>query len=96
MNPHDVIRRPLITEKSTAGAAEGRYTFEVALHANKVQIKQAVQAIWPAVHVLKVNTAIMPGKPRRVGRSAGVRPDWKKAVVTLRRGERIEFFEGLR
>ena len=95
MNAHDVIRRPLITEKSTAGAADGRYTFEVALHANKVQIKQAVQAIW-SVHVQKVNTAVMPGKPRRVGRSSGNRPDWKKAVVTLLEGERIEFFDGLR
>ncbi len=94
MNAHDVIRRPLITEQTMAGTHDGRYTFEVALGANKVQIKQAVESIWP-VHVRAVNTAIMPGKPRRVGRSAGHRPDWKKAVVTLRSGERIQFFEGL-
>jgi len=93
MNVREVLRRPVITEQSMAGTRDGRYTFEVDRHANKVQIKQAVESIW-SVKVAAVHTMIMPGKLRRVGRSTGYRPDWKKAVVTLRTG-RIEFFEGL-
>ena len=68
--------------------------FEVDVHANKVQIKQAVEAIWP-VKVAAVNTMIMPGKQRSRGNSRGYRPDWKKALVSLRAGDRIEFFDGL-
>jgi large subunit ribosomal protein L23 len=94
MNAHDVILRPVITEKSTAGAQNGRYTFQVALGANKVEIKKAVEAIW-SVKVRSVNTMVVPGKQRTVGRSRGLRPDWKKAVVTLREGDHIQFFEGL-
>ncbi len=94
MNARDVIRRPIVTEKSMAGTHEGRYTFEVAPHANKVEIKKAVEEIW-SVQVARINTMVMPGKTRRVGRSQGRRPDWKKAVVTLREGQRIEFFDGL-
>ncbi len=95
MNEREIIRRPLITEKSLAGVRDGRYSFEVALRANKVEIRKAVEAIWP-VHVTAVHTMIYPGKPRRVGRSAaGHRPDWKKAIVTLRSGETIQAFEGL-
>ena len=94
MNVRDVIRRPLITEKTMAGTQAGRYAFEVDLHANKVQIKQAVEAIW-SVKVAAVNTMIMPGKQRSRGNSRGYRPDWKKALVSLRAGDRIEFFDGL-
>jgi large subunit ribosomal protein L23 len=93
VNAREIIRRPIVTEKSMAGVREGRYTFEVDLRANKVEIRKAVEEIWP-VKVAKVNTMIVPGKPRRVGRSRGHRPDWKKAIVTLREG-RIEFFDGL-
>jgi len=94
MNARNIIRRPLVTEKSMAGLRAGRYTFEVDLRANKIEIRNAVEEIW-SVHVTGVNTMICHGKHRRVGRSAGHRPDWKKAVVTLRAGDRIEFFEGL-
>ena len=95
MNPREVILRPVITEKSLAGIDQGRYTFVVDRRANKVEIRRAVEQIWN-VRVLKVNTMIVPGKRRRVGRSVGWRPDWKKAIVTLRPGDRIPFFEGLR
>ena len=94
MNAREIIRRPLVTEKSMAGLRDGRYTFEVALRANKVEIRNAVEEIW-SVHVTGVHTMICHGKERRVGRSVGHRPDWKKATVTLRDGDRIEFFEGL-
>ena len=94
MTAREVIVRPLVTEKSMGGLREGRYTFVVDLRANKVQIRQAVEEIW-RVKVAAVNTMRMHGKTRRVGRSVGRRPDWKKAIVTLRPGEQIGFFEGL-
>ena len=94
MNAREIIRRPLVTEKSMAGLRDGRYTFEVDLRANKVEIRKAVEEIW-SVRVTGVNTMVCHGKTRRVGRSTGRRPDWKKAFVTLREGDRIEFFEGL-
>ena len=94
MNARDVIRRPLVTEKTMAGMRDGRFTFEVDIHANKVEIRKAVEEIWP-VNVVSVNTAIVPGKVRRQGRTAGQRPDWKKAIVTLREGQTISAFEGL-
>ncbi len=89
MNAHDILRRPVISEKSTAGMREGRYTFEVDLHANKVEIRKAVEEVFK-VKVAAVNTMRVGGKQRRVGRAAGFRPDWKKAVVTLKAGQRIE------
>lgn len=95
MNARQVILRPLVTESSMEAMAYGKYTFAVDPRANKTQIKQAVQEIFN-VKVLKVNTMNMPGKERRVGVHLGRKPDWKKAVVTLAEGERIEFFEGLR
>lgn len=94
MNAHEIIRRPVVTEKSMAGVREGCYVFEVSLRANKVEIRKAVEEIW-SVRVARVNTMICHGKRRRVGRSEGRRPDWKKAVVRLRAGESIAFFEGL-
>ncbi len=94
MNAHEVIRRPLVTEKSMAGIRQGRYTFEVSLRANKVEIRKAVEQIWP-VKVRRVNTLIVRGKNRRVGASAGRKPDWKKAMVTLEEGQSISAFEGL-
>jgi large subunit ribosomal protein L23 len=94
LTARDIILRPVITEKSMAGVREGRYTFAVAPDANKIQIRQAVEEIW-GVRVTKVNTMWVRGKTRRMGRAVGRRPDWKKAVVTLAPGQRIEFFEGL-
>lgn len=95
MNPYDVIRRPVITEKNTYLMEQGQYTFEVARDANKIQIKQAVEMAFPNVKVRAVNTLRMPAKWRRRGRIIGQLPGWKKAVVTLREGDRIELFEGV-
>ena len=89
MNAHDILRRPLVSEKSMAGMRDGRYTFVVDLHANKVEIRKAVEEVFK-VKVSAVNTIRVRGKQRRVGRSEGYRPDWKKAIVTLKAGQRIE------
>ena len=94
IHPYDVILRPLITEKGTFLAEQNKYAFRVAKGANKHQIKEAVERAFD-VHVLKVNTMVMPGKTKRVGRSVGSTAEWKKALVTLAEGERIEFFEGV-
>ncbi|MBK9713644.1 MAG: 50S ribosomal protein L23 [Kouleothrix sp.] len=94
MNAHQVIIRPLITEKNTNLMALGKYSFEVDRSANKMQIKQAVESIF-SVKVLKVHTMNVRGKLRRRGTSYGYTADWKKAVVTLAEGDRIELFEGV-
>ena len=96
MRVQEVIRRPLITEKSTALREERNIVaFEVDSRANKVQIKQAVEAQFK-VRVAEVRVASMHGKVRRQGRFAGHQPDWKKAYVRLADGEKsIEFFEGV-
>jgi large subunit ribosomal protein L23 len=91
----DVIRRPLVTEKTSIIREDGRtIAFEVAVGANKVQIKQAVEHLLGA-KVAGVRTAIAHGKVKRQGRFVGRRSDWKKAYVTLREGEKLpEFIEG--
>ena len=93
---HDIIRRPIITEKSLAGVQNKVYTFEVALDANKHEIKKAVEEIFK-VKVDAVNTMNVRGKEKRMGaRPAGRRPSWKKAMVTLTADSKsIEFFEGM-
>ncbi len=89
-----IIRRPLITEKSTRQKEEGRqYVFEVDRDANKIEIQSAVERLFK-VNVLQVRTCNVLGKLKRVGRRYGKRPDWKKAIVTLKEGDRIDFFEG--
>ncbi len=93
-NPRDVLLRPYITEKTTAMMAENKYTFVVPLTANKIEIRQAVEQIFK-VKVLDVNTIRVMGKTKRMGRNIGKRPDFKKAIVKLAPGERIEFFEGV-
>jgi large subunit ribosomal protein L23 len=91
---YQVIRRPLITEKANIlKEKDNKVAFVVYPGANKAEIKEAVERLLK-VKVLKVNVSTMKGKTRRMGRNIGKRPDWKKAVVTLRPGERIEFFEG--
>jgi large subunit ribosomal protein L23 len=91
---YQVIKRPLITEKATTlKEKENKVAFVVDRAANKAEIKEAVERLLK-VKVLAVNCSTMKGKIRRVGRTIGKRPDWKKAVVTLRPGDRIEFFEG--
>lgn len=95
MRIQDVIRRPLITEKSTELRDERNIVaFEVARNANKIEIRRAVEARFD-VKVAEVRVANMHGKVRRQGRSVGRRPDWKKAYVRLEEGKTIEFFEGV-
>lgn len=95
MRIQDIIRRPLITEKTTQQREGGNvYAFEVADGANKIEIRRAVEAQFK-VKVAEVRICRMHGKLRRQGRYFGRRPDWKKAYVRLREGEKaIEFFEG--
>ena len=91
---YDIIKRPIITEKSMSMTEDTRYTFEVAKDANKIEIAKAVEEIF-GVKVAKVNTLNMYGKEKRTGRfPAGRRPSWKKAMVTLTEDSKaIEFFE---
>ena len=93
-NLRDVLIRPLITEKSNTGMQENKYTFIVSLNANKVEIRQAVEAIFK-VKVTDVNTVRVMGKIKRMGKHSGKRPDFKKAIVQVAPGQRIEFFEGV-
>ncbi|HAA37416.1 MAG TPA: 50S ribosomal protein L23 [Firmicutes bacterium] len=91
----DIIRRPLVTEKSTSLMGELKYVFQVDNRANKVEIKKAVEELFD-VKVKDVNTIRMTGKVKRMGLHSGRRPNWKKAVVTLAEGSKpIEIFEGL-
>ena len=91
-SPYDTIIRPVMTEKSTRlQEQENKVTFRVAFDANKPQIKKAVEELFD-VDVEGVNTLIMPGKPKRVGRFLGRRRAWKKAVVQLAVGEYIDFY----
>ena len=94
MHLYEVVKRPLITEKATLMKEQNRYAFEVAKEANKRQIKDAVEAAFK-VNVVKVNVMTVPGKMRRIGRRQVLTPSWKKAVVALEAGQKIEFFEGV-
>jgi large subunit ribosomal protein L23 len=91
--PRSIVRRAMITEKGTrVREKQNGYLFEVARDANKIEIKQAVESIFD-VKVDSVRTIRVHGKPKRMGRHAGYRPDWKKALVTLKKGQTIELFE---
>ncbi len=94
IHPYAVLIRPIITEKSTVLAGANKYVFEVDPRANKNQIREAVQLAFN-VRVANVNTINMKGKPKRFGRRVVNRPNWKKAVVTLVPGDKIELFEGI-
>lgn len=91
-NPREIIKKPVITEKSYVLAAKDKYSFVVARDANKIEIKKAVEDLFK-VKVLKINTLNVKGKPKRFRNIRGYRPDYKKAIVTLRPGDKIEFFE---
>lgn len=92
----DIIIAPVISEKSMTYATQKKYTFKVAKNANKVQIKKAVEEVFPGTVVRKVNTINVRGKYRRYGRYEGYTPSWKKAVVTLTEGSKtIDFFDGM-
>lgn len=95
MNVYDVIRRPLVTEKSNIGREEDNVvTFAVDPRANKHEIQRAVEGLFD-VKVVAVRTMRMPRKSRRVGKFMGRKPEWKKAIVRLAEGQTIEFFEGV-
>ncbi|MDR1101229.1 MAG: 50S ribosomal protein L23 [Clostridiales bacterium] len=95
MNPYDIIKRPIITEKTMAQGEGKKYTFEVPLGVGKIQVKQAIEAVFSGVSVDKVNTMRVHGKVKRQGKHSGKRPDWKKAIVTLKKDSKsIEIFEG--
>ena len=90
---YDVIKRPIISEKSTAlSELAGKYCFEVAPLASKPEIKDAIQKLFN-VRVSQVRTVVMHGKVKRAGRFEAKRPNWKKAIVTLAEGQKIELFQ---
>lgn len=92
-NPREIIITPMFTEKSaTVQQNLNAYTFKVSINANKIEIKRAIEKIF-SVDVINVNTIRMAGKPKRLGRYEGKRPDWKKAIVTLKTGQKIDDFE---
>lgn len=95
MTPHDIIKRPVITERTSDQMNAKKYTFEVDPRASKTQIKQAVEQIFK-VKVVKVNTMRVPAKPTRYGRFTGYKSEWKKAIVTLSEDSKpLEFFESV-
>jgi large subunit ribosomal protein L23 len=94
MHLYEVLRRPLVTEKSTVLQGLNKYAFEIADGANKLQIKQAVEKAFK-VTVTGVNVITMRGKEKRMGRRKVMSLPWKKAIVTLKPGDKIEFFEGV-
>jgi large subunit ribosomal protein L23 len=94
MDARDLIKKPLVTEKTTKMMEENKYCFLVDPKANKTQIRQAVEQIFN-VKVKAVNTLNLLGKMKKMGRHEGRRPSWKRAIVTLEKGSRIEYFEGV-
>ncbi len=94
MQLYNVLVRPLITEKNTVLQALNKYVFEIAKEANKPQVKQAVEKTFK-VKVTTVNVSTVPGKTKRVGRRLVQTRSWKKAIVTLKAGDKIEIFEGV-
>lgn len=93
MTPNDVIKRPIaLTEKAAELKEQGQVVFEVSLKANKIQIRDAVEEMF-GVTVTSVNTLVQRGKPKRMGRGTALRRNWKKAVVTLQKGDDIQFFD---
>jgi len=93
-NMYEVIKRPILSEKTTLQKEEtNKITFEVDPRANKIEIKQAVEKIFK-VKVNNVHTMMVRGKVKRQGRFSGKRPDWKKAIVSLKPGDKVSFLEG--
>jgi large subunit ribosomal protein L23 len=97
LDAYSTIIRPVVSEKATVLGDQGKYVFEVAPSANKIQIKQAVEQAFAnkKVQVAAVNILKVVGKTRRRGRSIGMTRSWKKAVVTLKPGQRLDLFEGV-
>ena len=97
-NAYDIIKRPVLTEKAYEGIEDKRYVFEVDIHANKAEIKQAIETVFAddGVKVEKVNTLRTIGKIKRQGRTQSRTPETKKAYVTLKKDSKpIKFFEGM-
>ena len=94
MEARDIIIKPVVTEKSIGLMEHNKYVFKVALSANKIEIKKAIEEIFK-VKVVDVNTVCVKGKEKRMGRSVGKTSDYKKAIVQLAEGDSIEIFEGL-
>ena len=95
MTPYDIIRKPIVSERSMDNMADKKYTFKVDKRANKTEIKKAIEKIF-GVKVEQVNTLNVTGKYKRMGAHVGKRPDWKKAIVKLTKDSKeIEFFEGM-
>ena len=95
-NPHDIILRPVLTEKGYDGIADKRYVFEVSIDANKVEIKKALEKVFPSIKVARVNTLRTLGKIKRQGTHAGRTPEVKKEYVILAEDSKpIEFLEGM-
>ena len=93
---YDIIKKPVLTEKSYADMADKKYTFEVDVHANKTEIKAAIEEVFEGVKVASVNTMRTQGKIKRQGRTQGRTPEVKKAIVSLKKDSKgIEFFEGM-
>jgi len=94
LSPEQIIRRPIILTEKAARLQEtnNQVVFEVARTANKIEIKQAIEKLFQ-VKVIRVNTMNYRGKDRRMGRGYAKLPNWKKAIITLKEGDRIEFFE---
>jgi large subunit ribosomal protein L23 len=95
MHPAEVVIRPIVTEKSYALAAVGKYTFRVHPEAHKTQIRQAVEELFPDVRVVEVRTMSVKSKPKRRGYTSGRTRQWKKAIVEVRPGDEIPIFAGL-
>jgi large subunit ribosomal protein L23 len=93
MDAREVVIRPVVSERSYEMIEHNRYTFEVDKRARKPEIASAIEEIFK-VTVTRVNTMNVPGKARRVRFAKGMTPAWKKAIVTLKEGDKIEFFEG--
>jgi large subunit ribosomal protein L23 len=93
LHPAQILIRPVVSEKSYNQIAENRYTFRVHPDAHKTQVRQAVEELF-GVKVTSVNIVQMPAKPKRRGAIKGTKPGWKKAIVELKAGDKIEIFEG--
>lgn len=97
LSSYQTLIRPVVSEKSTVLGEQGKYVFEVASAANKVQIRRAVEEVFASkkVSVEAVNIVRVPGKMKRLGRHVGMSRAWKKAIVTLKAGQRLDLFEGV-
>ncbi|MBI2756113.1 MAG: 50S ribosomal protein L23 [Chloroflexi bacterium] len=97
LTSYTTIIRPVISEKSTVLGDQGKYVFEVASDANKIQVKKAIEEVFAnkKIQVQSVHIVNVPGKMRRLGKHAGMTRTWKKAIVTLKAGHSLDLFEGV-